>query len=135
MTKAPPRTVVVARQEAPAYLAKGREYAVGARRALEELRLHGAGLEAIHAVISSCDALTIARLELRSRGEDHRDVLQLITRIKDSGISDLQRQVSQVLSVKNLVEYGGEGLLLPQTQSLVLQAERVVRWISDHVDR
>ena len=100
---------------------------------MDDLRLNSAGLEAIHAVISACDALTVARLELRCRGEDHRDVLQLLERIPDVRSTDLKKQVSQVLSAKSSVEYGGEGLSPEQAGRLVTQAERVVKWVSDRL--
>jgi hypothetical protein len=101
--------------------------------ALEDRRLNGAGLEATHAVISACDAVTVARLGLRCKAEDHRDVLHLLSRIKEGGLSEVQRQVSQVLSVKSRVEYGGAGLSPEETARVVVQAERVVEWVTEHI--
>lgn len=133
MTRSPARTEAVSRDEYRAYLVKATEFVGTAHRALEDQRLNSASLEAIHAVVSACDALTIFRMELRCRGQDHRDVLALLGRIPDTGVHDLRRQVSEVLSVKNRVEYGGSGLSSPQTERIVLQAKRVVRWVSEHV--
>jgi hypothetical protein len=101
--------------------------------ALEDHRLNSAGLEAIHAVISACDAVTVARLGLRCKGEDHRDVLHLLGRIKEEGLSEVHRQVSQVLSVKSMVEYGGAGLSFEETTRVVVQAERVVKWVTEQI--
>jgi HEPN domain-containing protein len=134
MKQSTPRTEVAPRGEHAAYLRKATEFAASARGALADKRFQSAGLEAVHAVISACDALTIARLQLRSRGEDHRDVLHLLDRIRTEGIADLKRQVAQVLSVKNLVEYAGSELSVRRTEQLVVQAERVVSWVTRHVD-
>ena len=133
MTRTPPRTESVPRGEHAHFLAKAEEFAETARTALEDQRLNSAGLEAIHAVISACDALTVARLGLRCRGEDHREVLHLLSRIKEEGLSEVHRQVSQVLSVKSMVEYGGVGLSSEQTKRVVAQAERVVKWVAEQV--
>lgn len=98
--------------------------------ALEDQRLNSAGLEALHAVISACDAVTVARLGLRCKGEDHRELLHLLGRIKEEGLSEVHRQVNQALSVKSMVEYGGAGLSSEETTRVVAQAERVVKWVT-----
>jgi HEPN domain-containing protein len=133
VTRTPPRTVVVPQGEHAHFLAKAKEFAETARMALEDQRLNSAGLEAIHAVISACDAVTVARLGLRCKSEDHRDVLHLLSRLKEEGLSEVHRQVSQVLSVKSMVEYGGAGLSSEETTRVVVQAERVVKWVTDQV--
>lgn len=130
MTRIPPRTETVPPREFGAFLAKATEFAETARDALQDRKLHSAGLEAIHAVISAVDALTVARLGLRSKGEDHREVLHLIDQIQEEEIKELKRQVAEVLSVKNLVEYGGSGLSPGRTERTVLQAQRVVAWVA-----
>jgi HEPN domain-containing protein len=133
LTRAPPRTESIPRGEYRGYLVKAAEFAATARRSLDDLRLHSAGLEAIHAVISACDALTVAKLELRCKGEDHRDVIQLLRRIDAPGCVAVQRQVAAVLSAKNRVEYGGEGLSPSDAERVVVQSERVVGWVSQQV--
>ena len=133
MRRTPPRTNVVPSGEYARFLARAREFAGTARMAMEDQRLNSAGLEAIHAVISACDAVTVARLGLRCKSEDHREVLHLLRRIKEEGLSEVHRQVSQVLSVKSMVEYGGAGLSSEETTRVVVQAERVVNWAIDQV--
>lgn len=116
-----------------AYLRKATEFEGTARKTLADRSSNSAGLEAVHAVISACDALTVARLELRSKGEDRRDVLQLLDRISATKGTDLKRQVAQVLSVKNRVEYGGEGVLQDEAERVVVLAGRVVRWVTSEI--
>ncbi len=116
-----------------AYLRKATEFEGSARKTLADRSPNSAGLEAVHAVISACDALTVARLELRSKGEDHRDVLQLLDRIPATKGTDLKRQVAQILSVKNRVEYGGEGLPQDEAERLVVLAGRVIRWVTSEI--
>ena len=133
MTRTPPRTEVLPRGEHTNFLAKAKEFAETARMALEDQRLNSAGLEAIHAAISACDAVTVARLGLRCKGEDHRDVLHLLSRINEEGLSEVYRQVSQVLSVKSMIEYGGAGLSSEETTYVVVRAERIVKWAIEQV--
>jgi HEPN domain-containing protein len=129
MAREGPRTAAVPRREALPFLRKAEEFVATAKSALRESRQNSAGLESVHATISACDALTIDRLELRCRGEDHREVLRLIDRIEAARKAGLPRQVLQVLAVKNLVEYGGEDLSEAQASKVVAQAERVVHWV------
>lgn len=135
MTRALPRTEPVSRGEYVTYLAKAREYTAIGRDALQDLRYSGAGLGSIHGIISACDAFTIFQLGLRHKGEDHRDVVQLMRRAPTPEIDSITRQVVSVLDLKNRVEYGGDGLSAEEAEKAVTQAERVLRWVEQHVGR
>lgn len=133
MTRPPPKTEQVAPREAPNYLSKAREFAGMARSALEDLRYSGAGLAAIHAVISACDAFTVRNLGIRSKREDHRDVVRVMQDARTAGLDAVVRQVLSVLDLKNRVEYGGDGLSSDEAERVVAQAERVLRWVEQEL--
>ncbi|MDE1821697.1 MAG: HEPN domain-containing protein [Euryarchaeota archaeon] len=135
MTRPPPRTEQVASRESTNYLSKAREFEGMARWALEDLRYSGAGLAAIHAVISACDAFTVRKLGLRNKGEDHRDVVRLMKDAPTEGLEVVTRRVLSVLDLKNRVEYGGDGLSADEAERALAQAERVLRWVEQHVGR
>ncbi len=135
MTRDLPRTEPVASEEHTAYLLKAREFLALARDSLGDLRYSGAGLGAIHGVISACDAFTIFHLEVRSRGEDHRDVVRVMERVSTDGLKEVTRQVLSVLDLKSRVEYGGDGLTAEEAEKIVTRAERVLRWVEQHVGR
>lgn len=60
----------------------------------------------VQATIAFADALTVAKLGLRSRGQDHRDVVTLIARIRSPRAGRIASLVQAVLDQKNEVEYG-----------------------------
>ncbi len=133
MTRPPPRTEQVAPRESPAYLSKAQEFAAMAKSAIDDMRYSGAGLAAIHTVISACDAFTVRRLGLRNKGEDHRDVVRVMLNSPTEGLEAVTRQVLSVLDLKNRVEYGGDGLSAGEAERVVAQADRVLRWVEQHL--
>jgi HEPN domain-containing protein len=135
VTRASPPTESRPPSDHVAYLAKAIEFNETARQSLEEGRYNSAGLEAIHAVISACDSLTVFHLGLRARGQDHTELLELLGLDRLGVVDKLRLQVSSVLSIKNSVEYGGEGLGSKDTARVVSQSTRVVKWASENVGR
>jgi len=128
-----PRTESRAPSSYHPYLTKAKEFEANARRSLEEGLLNSAGLEAVHAVISACDALTVFHLGLRSRGPDHRQVLALLGRIPLEGIDGVRAQVSNALDRKNAIEYDGETIDTADANNLVSTASRVLTWVARHL--
>lgn len=64
------------------------------------------GLNAVHTVISAADALTVFFLGERSSGDSHQDVVELLRRLPFGDESRAKaRQASEVIQVKNAVEY------------------------------
>lgn len=116
-----------------AYLRVAQEERLIARQALDDLRFDGAGINAFHAVIAACDALTVYHLGIKSQGQDHLQVLDLLRQVRLEGITQLRHQVEGVLAVKNQVAYGGGGLTPAEAARVVTQAERVVAWVRERV--
>ena len=102
------------------------------RECLATRRFNSAGTEAIQAVISSCDALTIFHLGLRSTGQSHLDVLQLLGGIPLEGSGPLRRQAESVLELKSHVQYEVRAVEEAVARKMVLQAERVYDWTVKH---
>lgn len=133
MTRPLPRTVEIPRSESADYLQKAVEFLLGAKRGLTDDRPNGAALEAIHASISACDALTIWHLRKKARGADHLEVLRLLHEVPNVAESKIERQVLEVLSIKGSVEYGGAGVTESRARKIVTQAERIVEWARDSI--
>jgi hypothetical protein len=129
------RTVAVRREEFRSSLARAKEFRRCSRTSLQDLRPNSAGLVAIHSGSAACVAITVDRLSLCAHGQDPREVLRLLERIPDEGVGPVRRQVVEVLSRMNAVESGAAGLTPREADALVVQAERVVRWVSDHIRR
>lgn len=63
-------------------------------------------ISGVQATIAFADAFTIVKLGLRCRGQDHREVVGLISRIETEKASALGAKVQAVLNRKAEVEYG-----------------------------
>ncbi len=72
----------------------------------------GVAVNGIRAAISSCDAFTVAKLGLRSRGQNHLEGVSLISGIPAAPASTLATLVQGVLGKKAEVEYGEQEVTL-----------------------
>jgi HEPN domain-containing protein len=109
-----------------------RERAEGLRKSMENslknLEYHGAMLSAIHAAISAGDALTVFYLGERSRGQDHGELISLISRISLEGATVQARRLASILARKTDAEYGSSSPTLKEAESLALQVRRFTSW-------
>jgi hypothetical protein len=122
------KTEDVGRERYSVYLSKAAEFYALMKNAEEKELWNGVGLNAIHCAISSCDALTTFYLGLRSRGEKHEDIVQLMKRVRASGIEERIKQLLDVLAIKNLVEYEALELGEKDARNAAKQAERIYLW-------
>lgn len=115
------------------YIGKADEFYQLLKHAEAKSLWNGAGLNAVHCVISSCDALTTFYLGERSRGEKHEDVIDLLKRINIKEVSKRIRQLSSILGVKNLVEYEAREFYKEDALKIATQAERFYNWVKDQL--
>jgi hypothetical protein len=122
------RTETVSPAVAGGYLKKAHEFARLMDFAWEAGDWDGVGLGAVHCVISAFDAVTTARLGLRSRGEDHRDVLDLVRRTKVDGLTATIKAAARVLEMKNIVAYDARLIDRPDAEITRRRARRILDW-------
>lgn len=125
--RAPPGTAAVERSRATVFLDKAEEFLRSAKRSLESGDRDAAGVLAIHAGISACDALTVWHLGLRSNSQRHLDVLGLLKQVQFEGRAHVERQLRELVSEKREVEYEDRRLQVGDAGKMVGLAERVVR--------
>jgi hypothetical protein len=89
---------------------------------------HGTLLRAIHGTNSAVDALTIFYLGERSRGQDHHELVSLLGRPPLDNASEYAQRASSVLSKKTAAEYGSVGLTLRETERVLTQTRRFLKW-------
>jgi HEPN domain-containing protein len=121
VTRVLPRTVPVPRARSSVFLRRGNNLFALAEAALHENNHDGAATCAIQASIALADALTVRRLGLRSRGQDHREVVALVAQMdlrKGDRISTL---IQAILDRKTDVEYG-------DTEVSKADARQLVAW-------
>ena len=123
------KRVNVERRQAPAFMAKADEFAEAARSSLQAGRKDAAVLEAIHAAISATDAVTCALAGTRSTDPDHARAADLLEETGPRGdVANHAKQLRQLLSNKNAVEYESRRTTSREAADAVKRAERFVDW-------
>jgi hypothetical protein len=121
------RVSPLSKSKAGVYLRKATGFARTMETAATDRNFDAVGLNGIHAVISACDALTVARLGLRSTAQEHSEVLKLLVRCQVP--TPLLTQVRESLVLKNRVEYEARHLSEEEANRLRVQVRRVVDFV------
>ena len=95
-------------------------------RASKEKAWNSVGLLGVHSVISACDALTVQVAGKRWSGQTHGGVVGLVRDLNLPDAGPFLKQISEVLEMKNLVEY--EARVFSEREALDIQrrSERVL---------
>ncbi len=127
------RVADVPRVRSNSYLKRARSFANLMETALQQGNSEGAALAGVHSVIASCDALTVHFLGLRSKGQDHREVIRLLSRL-DLPASFLT-QVRGVVELKTVVEYDDRSPSAQEVRILCDRTRRILTNAENHLDR
>lgn len=125
-----PRRVRSRREERGAYtnyLAKAEEFLRAALDNAASRRWNAAALAAIHAGIAAADAVLVFERGVRSAGQRHEDVLDLLATPgadRSAALTHLRR----VLARKNVVEYESRLFSQREAEEVVHHAERFLSW-------
>ncbi|MBI4336139.1 MAG: HEPN domain-containing protein, partial [Candidatus Omnitrophica bacterium] len=91
---------------------------------------NAAGLNAIHAGISSADALLVSLHGVRSTSPKHDDILKLFpSLIKHKGLEANISHLRHLISMKNIVEYDQRLITQNEAIGLSRHAERFLAWV------
>ena len=112
------------------YLKKAEEFLSSAQDSLVREKWNAAGLNAIHAGISSADALLVSLHGIRSASPKHDDILKLfLSLIKHKGLQENANHLRHLISMKNIIEYGQRLITQNEAVSLSRHAERFLAWV------
>lgn len=123
----PGRTSPLPKAKAVTYFRKSQNFLRAAEAAMGDRNFDAAGLAGVHSVISACDALTVARLGIRSTAQDHQEVLRLLE--ATGAPNQVLTQVREVLSMKNKAEYEARELTVLEAQRVVTRAGRILVYV------
>lgn len=120
----------VAKAEAEVYLKKAEQFFRTMKEAQENEDWDAVGLNAIHCVISSNDALLGFRHGIRSASGSHADAVELLGQYDRSADSRKNTvRFDRMLKKKHLVEYEGRSLSASEAAKLAIDAERFLNWV------
>lgn len=112
------------------YFKKAEEFFSSAQDNLVKEKWNAAGLNAIHAGISSADALLVSLHGIRSSSPKHDDVLKLFpSLLKHRGLEENITHLRHLISMKSIVEYDQRLITQNEAISLAKHAERFLAWV------
>ncbi len=112
------------------YLKKAEEFFSGAQDNLLKEKWNAAGLNAIHAGISSADALLVSLHGIRSSSPKHDDVLKFFpSLVKHKGLEENISHLRHLISMKSIVEYDQRLITQNEAIGLAKHAERFLAWV------
>ena len=117
------------------YLKKAEEFLQEAERAIENERWNASVSLSIHSGICASDALCIFNLGVRSAGEGHNEVVQLINKINIKDINVKIRQLLNLIDIKNSAEYSESLMSEKDALTAKQNAERFLLWVKDNLKR
>jgi uncharacterized protein (UPF0332 family) len=111
------------------YLIKADEFFDSMNDSFSKRKFNATVLNAIHCAMSSADALTVFYKGIRHAGERHEDVVALLNTFGLPEIQNKNRQLLNLLRIKNSAEY--EEKLLTEANALdsIKNADRFFKWI------
>lgn len=121
----PARTRAVSAAQVRSYLSKAEEFAEAAVSDLEAGRNIAATSLAIHAGINAADAVCGARLGQRAAGQDHEQVLALLSQAGPDGVA-LAKDLRRLLPLKTKAEYDPDDVAPAVAAKAVERAQRCV---------
>jgi HEPN domain-containing protein len=127
------RTESIPKSRFSVYLGKAEEFQQAAETALKRGDHNAAAANAAHAVISGCDALVAFHLGLRCKGEDHREVVQLIRRTPAGDTRDKERQIFLVFDSKRVAEYEDRDVSEEEAILATSSAKRILDWVRSNL--
>lgn len=119
----PNRTRQVSVAQVRAYAAKAAEFTKAAAGALDAGHNIAAASLAIHAGINAADAVCGARLGQRAAGEDHDQVLGLLSQAGPDG-AEVARDLRRLLPLKTKTEYEPDDIAPSVAAKAVERAKR-----------
>jgi hypothetical protein len=87
----------------------------------------------VQAAISFSDAFTVAKLGLRSRGQDHQEVVRLISTVGTSTASSLAPLLQTGLNRKSEIEYGDRDVTLGDAARIAKAVRMIAKLVSAEI--
>lgn len=128
MTPKKIKTAQVDKRDSENYMKRSMELRQSMRNNLALEIWTASVIDAVHAVISANDALTVALAGVRCTSTHHLDAVELL---KQSASKELQpdlARLARVISIKSHVEYGPSLATKADAEKLAKDAERFIDW-------
>lgn len=131
----PLKTRAVNQSDYVVYWNKAEEFYETMQHAYQKRMWTSVGLNAVHCVISSCDALLVKSRGIRAAGDDHMQAVELLS---SSGIDGVEKQaatVRRIIAKKNAIAYDDREFREDDASDIFKQVERFYRWAFEYLNK
>jgi hypothetical protein len=129
------KTRSVDQSEYVVYWNKAEEFYETMQHAFKNRMWTAVGLNAVHCVISSCDALLMKSQGLRSSGEDHMQTVELLARVPVAGVEKQVASVRRIIAKKNAIAYDNREFRETDASDIFKQAQRFYLWAFEYLNK
>lgn len=129
MTPKKLKTKTVEKGNYKIYLDKAKDFYDTMLKARDSEKWTAVGLNAVHCAISSCDAMLVFHLGIRSVGEDHMQVADLLSRVPREDIRDEITTLKRIIAKKNVIAYENREFRQTEAVEILKLTERFYSWI------
>lgn len=129
------KTRAVEQSEYTVYWNKAEEFFESMQHAYKNHMWTSVGLNAVHCVISSCDALMVKSQGIRSVSEDHMQAVELLARAPVDGIEKQSAAVRRIIAKKNVIAYENREFRENDALEIFKQSERFYRWVFEYLNK
>ena len=121
---------VTERSNYKTYLKKACEFYATMLQAKEIAKWNAVGLNAVHCAISSSDAMLVFYSGIRSSGDDHMAVIDLLsTSLKLSDTKSKCETLRKILVKKSIIEYEDRDFTQKEALEILKLTERFYNWV------
>jgi hypothetical protein len=129
------KTRAVSQSEYIVYWNKAEEFYDTMQYADKNRMWTAVGLNAVHCVISSCDALLVKSQGIRSAGDDHMQIINLLTQAPIPGIEKHVATVRRIMAKKNAIAYENRKFRESDASDISKQTDRFYRWAFEYLNK
>ena len=129
------KTRAVDQSEYVVYWNKAEEFYDTAQHAYKNRMWTAVGLNAVHCVISSCDAVLVKSQGIRAAGEDHMQAVDLLARSPIDGIEKQAATMRRIIAKKNVITYESREFRESEASDIFKQTERFYRWAFEYLNK
>lgn len=129
------KTRAVSQGEYVVYWNKAEEFYDTMRHAYKNRMWTSVGLNAVHCVISSCDAVLVKSQGIRAAGDDHTQAAELLGHSPIDGIEKQTTTVRRIIAKKNVIAYEDREFRESDVSDIFKQTERFYKWAFEYLNR
>ena len=129
------KTRAVDKSEYVVFWNKAEEFYEMMQHAYQNRKWAAVGLNAVHCVISACDALLVKFQGLRAAGDDHLQAIELLSHASIDGIEKQTATVRRIIAKKNAIAYDNKEFRESDAADIFKQSQRFYQWAFEYLNK